>query len=235
MSERSLIKQAVPCVRAHRGFTLVELMVTLAVFAVLLGIAVPSFSAQIAQNRSQNAADGFKRVVSKARDLARDNGRRTTLTINGTPAVAGCDDAAWAISQGNEMVVTGTTATTSFSAAPQAGASRVLIANGAWPITHGANHFLSKPFRDSELLDVLHNVLQLKAPERRLTKERAEAMALQKKLLPASIPQIIGFQMAVTFRPAEGIAGDLYDFFPLDIQLQVWEQRRWELELGVIC
>ncbi|MFO1479737.1 MAG: SpoIIE family protein phosphatase [Turneriella sp.] len=82
-------------------------------------------------------------------------------------------------------------------------------------IQHGANHFLSKPFRDSELLDVLHNVLQLKAPERRLTKERAEAMALQKKLLPASIPQIFGFQMAVTFRPAEGIAGDLYDFFPL--------------------
>lgn len=104
MSERSLIKQAVPCVRAHRGFTLVELMVTLAVFAVLLGIAVPSFSAQIAQNRSQNAADGFKRVVSKARELARDNGRRTTLTVNGTPAVAGCDNAAWAITQGNEVL-----------------------------------------------------------------------------------------------------------------------------------
>lgn len=45
----------------------------------------------------------------------------------------------WTGSQGNEMVVTGTTATTSFSAAPQAGASRVLIANGAWPITAGAN------------------------------------------------------------------------------------------------
>jgi len=48
----------------------------------------------------------------------------------------------WTGSQGNEMVVTGTTATTSFSAAPQAGASRVLIANGAWPITHGANLIL---------------------------------------------------------------------------------------------
>jgi hypothetical protein len=48
----------------------------------------------------------------------------------------------WTGSQGNEMIVTGTTATTGFSAAPQAGASRVLIANGAWPITHGANLIL---------------------------------------------------------------------------------------------
>lgn len=48
----------------------------------------------------------------------------------------------WTGSQGNEMIVTGTTATTGFSAAPQAGSSRVLIANGAWPITHGANLIL---------------------------------------------------------------------------------------------
>lgn len=48
----------------------------------------------------------------------------------------------WTGSQGNEMIVTGTTATTGFSAAPQAGASRVLIANGAWPLTHGANLLL---------------------------------------------------------------------------------------------
>jgi len=45
----------------------------------------------------------------------------------------------WTGSQGNEMIVTGTTTTTGFSAAPQAGASRVLIANGAWPITAGSN------------------------------------------------------------------------------------------------
>lgn len=48
----------------------------------------------------------------------------------------------WTATQGNEMIVTGTTATTGFSAAPQAGASRVLIANAAWPITHGANLLL---------------------------------------------------------------------------------------------
>lgn len=45
----------------------------------------------------------------------------------------------WTGSQGNEMVVTGTTTTSSFGTAPQAGASRVLIANAAWPITAGAN------------------------------------------------------------------------------------------------
>jgi hypothetical protein len=45
----------------------------------------------------------------------------------------------WATAQGNKMTVTGTTATSGLPAAPQAGASRELIAAGAWPLTNGAN------------------------------------------------------------------------------------------------
>jgi hypothetical protein len=48
----------------------------------------------------------------------------------------------WAAAQGNKMTVTGTTATSGLPAAPQAGASRELIAGGAWPLTHGANFIL---------------------------------------------------------------------------------------------
>ena len=51
------------------------------------------------------AADGLKRSVAKARDVARDTGRRTILTINGTAAgVSGCDDAAWVVTQGSDVV-----------------------------------------------------------------------------------------------------------------------------------
>jgi hypothetical protein len=48
----------------------------------------------------------------------------------------------WAQAQGNVMTVTGVVATTGFAAAPQAGATRTLIAAGAWPLTHGANLIL---------------------------------------------------------------------------------------------
>lgn len=43
---------------------------------------------------------------------------------------------------GNLLNITGTTTTTGFAAAPQAGAHRVLRAAGAWPLTHGANLIL---------------------------------------------------------------------------------------------
>lgn len=48
----------------------------------------------------------------------------------------------WTPAQGNVMTVTGTTATTNFGQAPVAGASRSLIAAGAWPLTNGANMLL---------------------------------------------------------------------------------------------
>ncbi len=85
------------------GFTLIELMVTIAVLAVIMAIAIPSFTRQIQSGRAEMAADGLKRAVASARALASQTGRRTTLTING--AVTGCgDSAAWAITQGGGLV-----------------------------------------------------------------------------------------------------------------------------------
>ena len=48
----------------------------------------------------------------------------------------------WTSTQGNVMNVSGTTTTTSFAAAPQAGARRVLFALAAWPLTNSANLIL---------------------------------------------------------------------------------------------
>jgi type IV fimbrial biogenesis protein FimT len=89
--------------RASRGFTLIELMVTIAVLAILLAIAVPSFTRQIQSGRAEMAADGLKRAVASARALASQTGRHTTVTINGV--VSGCGSkAAWAITQGGSLV-----------------------------------------------------------------------------------------------------------------------------------
>jgi hypothetical protein len=48
----------------------------------------------------------------------------------------------WTAALGNVIGITGTTTTTGFATAPQAGATRTLIAAGAWPLTHGANLIL---------------------------------------------------------------------------------------------
>ncbi|MEC5384335.1 GspH/FimT family protein [Uliginosibacterium sp. H3] len=101
---------------AQHGLTLIELLTALVVLAVLLAIAVPSFSSQIQSGRAQMAADGLKRAASNARSIAVQTGRRTVLTVNGD-AASGCDGAAWAITQaqGTDTTVLGCLTQTDFS------------------------------------------------------------------------------------------------------------------------
>ncbi|GAA0833601.1 GspH/FimT family pseudopilin [Cupriavidus pauculus] len=56
--------------RRMRGFTLLELMITLVVGAVLVGFAVPSMSGLIRSNRVMTTANSFNSAVSKARTTA---------------------------------------------------------------------------------------------------------------------------------------------------------------------
>ena len=53
--------------RAARGLTLIELMVVLATMAVLLGLAVPSFGAQLARHRLKAAAETLAADLAQAR------------------------------------------------------------------------------------------------------------------------------------------------------------------------
>lgn len=60
----------------ERGFTLIELMITLAVAAILLKLAAPSFSAALNGNRLSSAAGELAGAVQLARSEAvRANGR----------------------------------------------------------------------------------------------------------------------------------------------------------------
>lgn len=51
---------ASPCLKKARGFTLIELMVTLAVLAIVVSYAVPSFTALMLEKRSVTAADELR-------------------------------------------------------------------------------------------------------------------------------------------------------------------------------
>lgn len=70
------------------GFTLIELMVTIAVLAILLAVAVPAFTAFLEKSRLRGAADALASQFALARAEAMRTDRNVTLAIKG-------EDASW--------------------------------------------------------------------------------------------------------------------------------------------
>src|SRR5690242_9276873 len=64
---------------AASGFTILELMITVAVLAILMGIAVPSFSEMIRQNRLATQTNDLLTATNFARSEAVKRGSRVTL------------------------------------------------------------------------------------------------------------------------------------------------------------
>jgi type IV fimbrial biogenesis protein FimT len=86
--------------RAARGFTLVELMVTLLVLAVLLGLAVPSFRDAALSSRLTGYANDLVASVQIARSEAIKRNATVTLcasTNGSTCATAGGWEVGWII------------------------------------------------------------------------------------------------------------------------------------------
>ncbi len=71
----------------ERGFTLVELMVTLAVFAILGMMAVPSFTRMMSENRMSTQTNEFIASLNAAKSEALRRGQSVTLraAINANP------------------------------------------------------------------------------------------------------------------------------------------------------
>lgn len=65
--------------RAQAGLTLIELMVSLVVLAVLLGVAVPSFRSAIASNRLSSSTNELVGALALARSEAVRRGTRITV------------------------------------------------------------------------------------------------------------------------------------------------------------
>jgi len=98
---------------SNRGFTLIEMMVTIAVAAMLLMIAVPSFRNASLSSQLRSAANDFIASSNFARSEAIKRGSAVTLCVStdGSTCAAGGWEQGW-------IVLSGTTVLQHESAAP---------------------------------------------------------------------------------------------------------------------
>jgi type IV fimbrial biogenesis protein FimT len=97
----------------HRGFTLIEMMITIAVFTILAMIAVPSFRDASLSSQLRAVANDFVASSNLARSEAIKRGTAVTLCVStdGASCAAGGWEQGW-------IVVSGTTVLQHESAAP---------------------------------------------------------------------------------------------------------------------
>jgi sigma-B regulation protein RsbU (phosphoserine phosphatase) len=79
----------------------------------------------------------------------------------------------------------------------------------------GVRDFVQKPWDNLHLLATLHQEIaagrvrrHIDAAERR---DLAEALKIQRRLLPQQIPQVDGWEIAASWQPASGVGGDCFD------------------------
>ena len=97
----------VPARSGGRGFSLVELMVALAVAAILLGIAIPSFDSFILKDRLSTYASAFSASARLARSEALKRNTPVTLckSSNGSTCVtSGSWEQGWIVLSGTTVI-----------------------------------------------------------------------------------------------------------------------------------
>jgi sigma-B regulation protein RsbU (phosphoserine phosphatase) len=79
----------------------------------------------------------------------------------------------------------------------------------------GVRDFVQKPWDNAQLVTTLRaEIEEGRARRQRLALERREldeALRIQRKLLPSSVPQIDGWEIATSWQPASGVGGDCFD------------------------
>ncbi len=65
--------------KKQNAFTLIELMVTLAVLAIVIGVAIPSFTKQITNSRSLTVGNDLVTALNFARQEAVKRGKRVSI------------------------------------------------------------------------------------------------------------------------------------------------------------
>lgn len=93
MTRRGASGITVAMKKTHTGFTLIELMITLVIAGLLLGMAVPSFTATIRNNRLTAEANNLVTAFNIARSEAVK--RRATVTVCPSTNQTSCNGDSW--------------------------------------------------------------------------------------------------------------------------------------------
>jgi sigma-B regulation protein RsbU (phosphoserine phosphatase) len=84
----------------------------------------------------------------------------------------------------------------------------------------GARTFVHKPWDNAALSDAIRREVAegraARHADRRASREHEEAQAIQRALLPASLPALPRCDVAARWAPASAFGGDCYDVLPLD-------------------
>jgi sigma-B regulation protein RsbU (phosphoserine phosphatase) len=79
----------------------------------------------------------------------------------------------------------------------------------------GVRDFVQKPWDNAHLLATLWQEIEAGRARRRVDaderRELSEALRIQTRLLPQQVPQIDGWELAVSWQPASGVGGDCFD------------------------
>jgi type IV pilus assembly protein PilE len=75
--------------RRARGFTLIELMITVAIVAILASIAVPSYTDYVIRGKFSEATGNLADLRVKMEQYYMDNRRYSTTTAGGTCGIPG--------------------------------------------------------------------------------------------------------------------------------------------------
>jgi sigma-B regulation protein RsbU (phosphoserine phosphatase) len=87
-------------------------------------------------------------------------------------------------------------------------------------LREGVTDFILKPWDNTSLVATLRKHQSrhhaARAAQATQAREFADAHALQKSLLPKSLPQAEDYELAATWQPARAVGGDYYDAWQLD-------------------